>query len=302
MPLSFRMIEMFRAVVMQGSISDAAQLLNVSQPAVSRLVRDLEAELGLTLFERRSGRVFATDEALTLFEEVHRSFVGLDRISKAADQIRAGHRGSLSIGCMPAVGLSLMPRVVRRMRKDWPEIDLVLKVFRSPTVIQHLNSLQCDLGVVEASFSSPATQLSQVLQLEMVCVFPPGDPLDALDVVHPADLAGRDFVSLDAESKTRTRIDAIFESAGIDRRLRLEAPLTDVVCSLVFEGCGVSIVDPLSASSAAKYGLRSRPFRPATPFAFQALATARADRTGAFSALCSHIEDALDEMGVSRMA
>src|SRR6266852_2026092 len=86
--LSFRQIEAFRAVIVLHSMTRAAETLNISQPAVSRLMRDMELNLGLTLFRRRKGGLQPTEEALALYAEVERSFVGVDKIARAAVRIR----------------------------------------------------------------------------------------------------------------------------------------------------------------------------------------------------------------------
>ena len=84
-----RQIEAFRAVMTAGGVSAAAAFLNVSQPAVSRLIRDLEAQIGVALFERRSGgRLQPTRDALILFREVERYFISLDQITQTAAGLR----------------------------------------------------------------------------------------------------------------------------------------------------------------------------------------------------------------------
>ena len=115
--LTSRMIEAFRAVILNGSMSKAAGFMNISQPAVSRLIKDLELEVGFSLFERRQGRVIANREALSFYEEIHRSFVGMDRITKAAEKIKNQETGILRIACMPAVGLNIMPKAIANFQK-----------------------------------------------------------------------------------------------------------------------------------------------------------------------------------------
>jgi len=273
------MIDAFRAVMINGSISEAAVFLHISQPAVSRLIKDLEAEIGFQLFERRQGRVFANDDALVLFEEVDLSYVGLDRINQVANHIRKRETGAFKIACMPAIGLSIMPRVVADFQKIYPDIEINIQVVRSITVIQLLTSLQCDVGFVESTFTTPSIQSSRVYSMDSVCILPPQHHLVELPVVTPADLRGEPFISLGSNDKTRFKIDAIFETAGISRQLQMEAPLMKMVCSLVLEGCGVSIVDPMTAATFSRQGLVIKPFRPASAFTFRALSSSRISGT-----------------------
>ena len=107
-----RQIEAFRAVMLTGAMTTAAEMIQVSQPAVSRLVRDLEHELGLTLFRRRGNLVVPTPEATALMTEVERSFVGLAQISAFADDLRRGRTGSLRVAALPTMAAGFAPRFI----------------------------------------------------------------------------------------------------------------------------------------------------------------------------------------------
>ncbi len=277
--LTFRMIEAFRAVILSGSISDAAGALHVSQPAVSRLIRDLEVEIGFRLFDRKHGRVFANEDALKFFEEIHRSFTGLDRIALAAEQIRKRESGNLRLAVMPAVGLNVISKVIADIRDQYPGINVSLQIVRSTTVMQFLTSLQCDVGIVESSYSAPSVEDGPSFELECICVMPKTHRLASEALITPEHLENEPFVSLHPDSQMRTIIDAIFETAGISRTMQTEAPLTNAICALVLEGCGISIVDPLSARTFRPLGLVGRPFRPAVEFSFRAYSTPRLYRT-----------------------
>lgn len=102
--LSQRAIEAFKTVLDSGSVSGAAEIMNVSQPAVSRLIRDLEAQTELQLFTRFGGKIVPTSAARELAIVVERSFVGLTAIEKAATEIRLGQRSTVVVGAMPGTG------------------------------------------------------------------------------------------------------------------------------------------------------------------------------------------------------
>lgn len=289
--LTQRMIEAFRAVVINGSISEAAEFLNISQPAVSRLIKDLEIEVGFLLFDRRHGRVFTNDDGLAFYEEVHRAYVGLERISSYAEQIRKRETGTLRIACLPAIGLSVMPKVIAKFQKMHPGISISFQVVRSTTVLQFLTAMQCDIGIVEASFSAPTMAEGPVYNVDSVCVMPTGHRLSAHKVIRPEHLADEPFISLDAESKTRFKIDAIFESANIQRTMLMETPLTNMACSLVLEGCGVSIIDPMTAESFVQQGLVVRPFAPTVAFSFRVLTSAQVSGTSLVNNFCQIFAD-----------
>ena len=107
--ISLRQIEIFRAVMTTGNLTEAAALLQTSQPTVSRELARFEKVLGLTLFSRTRGRLQPTVQGLRLFEEVQRSWYGLDRIVSAAESLREFRQGELSIACLPVFSQSLLP-------------------------------------------------------------------------------------------------------------------------------------------------------------------------------------------------
>ncbi len=110
--LTHRQIEAFRAVIETGKITAAADVLGTTQPSVSKLIADLEHVAGFGLFERRGRQVIPTQEALALYEEVERSFVGMSKISRVIEDIRDFRKGSLLVAGMPALALKFLPYVI----------------------------------------------------------------------------------------------------------------------------------------------------------------------------------------------
>lgn len=109
-PLNLRQIEAFKAVMELGTISRAAETLNISQPAMSKLVAHLEADTGLRLFDRVKGRLAPTEHATRLHEEVGRIFSGVRQVESAIDALRRETQRRLMIGAMPALAGSFIQR------------------------------------------------------------------------------------------------------------------------------------------------------------------------------------------------
>jgi DNA-binding transcriptional LysR family regulator len=271
--ITFRMIEAFRAIIINGSVSEAATFMHISQPAVSRLIKDLEYEIGFSLFDRRNARIFANEDALAFYDEIQRSYIGLERIYQAAEIIKKKGVGKIRIACMPAVGLSIMPKVIAQFQKIHPGINLQTLIVRSSTVMQLLASKQCDIGFVESSYNAPMLEEGPIFNLPCVCALPPGHTLAKQDWVKPKHLDNEIFISLGSESKTRSNIDRVFEQAGINRQMLIESPLMSMACTLVLEGCGVSIVDPLTSAMFERQGLIVKPFKPEVSFSFKVLSS-----------------------------
>src|SRR5436190_23209884 len=132
--MNIRQLEAFRAIMVARSTIGAAELLNMSQPAVSRLLSQLEASLKLTLFDRSSGRLVPTQEALLLYAEVERTFISVDRIRVMARDIRSADAGSLHIGAFPLLALGFLPDVIRQFNEIHPPTRVTLHVQLSAKV------------------------------------------------------------------------------------------------------------------------------------------------------------------------
>jgi len=273
--LSFRQIEAFRAVIVLHSMTRAAETLNISQPAVSRLMRDMELNLGLTLFRRRKGGLQPTEEALALYAEVERSFVGVDKIARAATRIRERRGGNLRICGSPALMHSFLPRVVEEFLRDHAGVAVALHTFDTDTAIDQLRTRQFDIGYLMTPADGAGVAVGPVRRERCVCILPPGHRLADRDVITLEDLQGEPFVSLAGGTMTRLKIDAAFEAANVARRLEIEAYWSATICSLVERGLGLSIIEPFTAEDFAARGGTVRPFEPAIDFSFVQVRQAR---------------------------
>jgi DNA-binding transcriptional LysR family regulator len=245
--ISQRQVDVFRALMTTLSATRAATLLRSSQPTISRELAQLESGLGFTLFDRVRGRLQATQAALTLFDEVQRSYVGLERIAATAAMLGAAQGGTLSVLSLPVFTQTLLPGACRRLLERHPDAAVTIAAQEPPFLDAWLTAQRYDLGLIESGEAPPGTQVVPLLRADEVCVLPLGHPLTRKRRIAPADLAGESFVCLPTNDPVRQQLDAAFDALGIVRRTRAEAPTSDAVCSLVAHGIGVSVVNPLTA-------------------------------------------------------
>lgn len=265
MTLTHRQIEVFRTVMLTGQVTRAAEQLHTSQPTVSRELARLEQVLGYALFERVNGRMRPTARALALLEEVEASFVGLERISAHAVALASYSHGRLSVACLPALAQALVPEALARFADAAPEASVSLAPLESPQLEATLTAQRHDLGLTETA-APEACEHQPLVRTQEVVVLPPGHALAQRGVLAPADFAGLPFVSLSPADPYRQRIDAVFEAAGVQRRMAVESASAASVCALVRAGLGVALVNPLTALAMGD-GLVLRPF--AVPIAFE---------------------------------
>jgi DNA-binding transcriptional LysR family regulator len=266
MKITHRQIEVFRAVMVAGHVTRAAEALHTSQPTVSRELARLEQVLGIDLFERVRGRLRPTVRAMALLEEVELSYVGLDRITATALSLRDFSLGRLQVTCLPALAQALLPDAIARFVRDQPQAGVSISPLESPALEVALTEQRFDLGLTERREPLAATQLHTLLEVDEVCVLPAGHALAAKSLLQPTDFAGEAFVSLAPTDPYRQQIDEMFSRAGVQRHMQIESPSAVSVCALVRQGVGVAIVNPLTALELCGPGLEMRPISVSIPF------------------------------------
>lgn len=269
--ISFRQVEAFRAVMIAGTTTGAAEILYVSQPAVSRLLSDFEANVGMPLFERQKKRLVPTPEAMILFDEVEKSFVGIEKLARTAEELKEFHRGTLRIVCMPALAQDFLPGLVSEFMTRHEGVAVTLQVRSSQQVVDWIANQHFDIGISAIKVSDPAIEVRQLANSRLLCILPPGHRLAAKRLIVPEDLTGEQFVSLGTEQSVRYKVDEVFEKAGVQRKLLFDTQVSNVACGYVLAGGGVSLVDPVTAINYIRQGLIVKPFEPSVSFKYNIL-------------------------------
>jgi DNA-binding transcriptional LysR family regulator len=255
-----RDVEVFRAVMTAGSASKAAQVLGISQPAVSQAIARLEATAGLALFARVRGRLHPTQEALALLAEVNRCFVGFDAIQHRLRSLRQFGAGRVRIAALPGLGLSFLPRVLSEMGLSARALVVSLQIMASREVRERLLAQECDLGLMADEVPATGLVHSVFARYHGVVAVPQGHALAARRVVRPADLAAHPLVALNPEDGASLRLDAIFRAHGVTPRVLVHTPYSVSQCELVRQGVGVALVSSVTAVDYADRGVVLRRF------------------------------------------
>jgi len=263
--MNLRQIEAFRAVMMEGSVTQAAAILGVTQPAVSALIANLEASMGFLLFNRHRGRFQPTGEALAFLEDAERLVTSHDRAQRSARDIRDLKSGALRIAAMQAISMNFLPKLIANFVAERPAVKVSLQT-RSSTQIREWISVQFfDIGIAELPTDNPAYEY-EPLSFDCVCALPEDHPLAQKDVITPKDLEHEPVIALNPEHSTHFHLKRAFEAAGVTWAPHIESFLFAPACRMAAEGAGIAIVDPFSVSDFAHLGLVGRPFEPRIPY------------------------------------
>lgn len=268
--LKLRQLEAFRATILSGSVTQAAEMLGVSQPAVSRLISHLERDLDLTLFQRRRGRLEPTPEAQVLFDEVERTIANLEHIDQLARDIRDRRRGHLRVACLPGFATSLLPRVLSAFLVSRPGTTLAFQPRGDERVREAIAAQQYDVGIAMAFEGHPAIEHENIL-LRSVCVMAAGHRLAERAVVTPADLDGEPLITVNRDQPHYRAVREAFEASGSRLDLRVETRQFGTACIMANAGVGVAVVSEIDAEEQRAAGMIIRPFEPTIPFGISLL-------------------------------
>ncbi|PZR14132.1 MAG: LysR family transcriptional regulator [Azospirillum brasilense] len=260
--MNLRQCEIFRAVMTASSITEAADRLGITQPAVSKMLAQIERDLGFPLFLRERRRLVPTPEAQALFKEVERAFLGLEHLTRFARDLKGLRQGHLVLGAPYAAAAGWLPGVVAGFLRQHPGLSLSLRTMNSLSVAQSLAAGHLDLGLVQFEVLAPGVRRECLLPVEAVCVLPPGHRLASRPVLGPVDLRDEPLVALAAADRYRQRLEAELAARDIVPRIRVDAPLASAACALVMEGMGIALVDRLTAEDNRHRGILIRPFAP----------------------------------------
>lgn len=242
----------------------AAELLGISQPAVSRLLADLSTQVGFALFDRRAGRLVPTQEARFLLPDIHRVLETLDRISEVSRHLNDRKAGHLRIACLPGFATSHLPGVLAQFLADRPGVTATIEPDRPERILEWIVGEQFDCGITDGFDGHPAVD-SETIAVRTVCILPAGHALLQRQGITPSDLVGERLIHTRRDSSFFRDLNEVFLNAGVDLNSTVETRQFTAACELVLRGVGVSIVSELDAAGYRARGLEFRPFAPALP-------------------------------------
>lgn len=262
--MDLRQLQGFHAVMESRSVSRAASVLGISQPAVSALIVRLEKQLGITLFSREKRRLVPTAEANLLHSQVSEALAALGKIANAVHEIRQARTGTLSIAAHPTSSISWLPPFLAAFQLKRPGITVRL-VTRSSELLRVLPE-PFDIGIAEPPVHVPNVDTYR-LRFRCVAALPPDHPLCKERVITPRLLDGVPFIALARWQTIHHEVNRTFDRAGARWNVVHECEFFSTAISLVAGGLGVSLIEPVSAKEEAALGrIVVREFSPAVRY------------------------------------
>lgn len=243
--MNARQLEVFRAIMRHGTLTAAAESMNVSQPAVSKVLRHFESQIGYRLFDRLGGRLVPTAEARLLVGDADRIFREIEALKVFSDRIRDKQLGLLRVAASAPATFGLLPMAAERFRRRNPGLRLDLVTLPAEEVSERIVVGDVDLGLTMATLDQPGIRSEVIGNAEIIALVSPDSALVENDRVGPADLENETLISYESNTHPGQLLDHAFQAKGLVRKTQINITLSIAAAPLVQRGLGVALVDGL---------------------------------------------------------
>jgi DNA-binding transcriptional LysR family regulator len=258
--MNLRHLRAFRAVMICGSVTEAAERLRLTQSAVSRHLSTLESEIGFDLFARHGGRLVPTPEGHAFFEQAERVLIGVDEIAAIARDIRTYRSARLRLAAIPLLAHGLLPRALAAFIKRNPTVRASFVMPPQWDFGYWMAGQQFDLGLTILPLEHPSLRSEVFADVAGVVALPPNHPLASLQELGVADIADEPLIAQPQHALLRERIMAEFAAVGAVPNVQAETVSGFTACQLVAQGLGIAIVDAFSAYAIEPGRIEIRPW------------------------------------------
>ncbi len=259
--MNLRALQLFRHVVTTGTLSEAAGRINISVSAASRLLSQLERDVGLTLFLRDKRRLELTDEGSLFYRQIASTLIGIDEIPIVSADIRGRTKTWLSVVTAAPLASGLAVPGLARLRETAPEIRCTINVETRFDIESKVAARGYNMGLISLPVENAIIDLQVVpfLRSRLCILTHAAHPLADAAEIRVEDLAGQDFVTLAAGQRWRERLEQMMSSTGQPLSIPFETGSTLVTIEMVRAGLGLTLIDRICAPRVQGSGLVLRP-------------------------------------------
>jgi DNA-binding transcriptional LysR family regulator len=254
MNMNLNHLAIFHAVAQAGSMTLGAERLDISQPAVSKQVQDLERALGVHLFDRIGRRVHLSQAGEILAEYARRLFALAHEAETAMADVRGARRGRLAVGASTTIGTYLLPGVVAEFWRRHPRIELLVQIENTEQVHRRLAGQELDLGLTEGLVEEEELDAEVFHQDELVLIAAPGHRLAGQPRVSLSAVREEPFILREPGSGTRAVEERALARLNLPVRVVMALGSTEAIKRVVAEGVGLAVVSRLAVGAECAAG------------------------------------------------
>mgnify|MGYP000203379199 CR=1 FL=1 len=269
--MRLRHIEVFHAIYTTGSITNAAKLLYVSQPSVSKVLAHAELQLGFQLFKRAKGKLIPTSEANMLFADVDKIYKQIHSIRKMSENIQHSADGLVNIAMSPALGFDLIPKAIAKFRQLHPKVRFKLQTLHNEDALQALIEHKCDLAFLYSSPTMPGVNEFNLGESEMVVLYPkalfPHNP----ETLTAEDLADSELIGIWDSGPLGDLVWNHLTLSNVQVKSSLLVDTYFIAARLVAQGLGSCTIDKYTALGNLTDSVAVASFQPSLPIQLKGL-------------------------------
>jgi DNA-binding transcriptional LysR family regulator len=269
--MRLRQIEVFHAVYTSGSMTNAAKLLNVSQPSISKVLAHAEQQLGYPLFERVKGKLVATPEADRLFGLVSNVYEHVEQLRQVATNLRSSDVGKVRVAATPAFGVELLPTAVSSYLADHKDTVFEIETLHHDEIGEALLASRIDIGLAFDTVPAPGLKAESIATGQFVIITPPQIDLGTDGPVRIEDIVDLPFIGLSSRGPLGRLLTSYLEAADLDLNKIVYTETYHMAKALVARGSGVSIIDSVTAGPATETDIRCWPMDPALSYSIDVI-------------------------------
>jgi DNA-binding transcriptional LysR family regulator len=264
--MRLRHIEVFHAIMQVGTISGAAQVLHISQPAVTKVLQHAELQLGMPLFERVRGKLYPKPEAHRLFVETEKLNRDLQGIRRLAASLKGRAVETIRLVSTPTIAISVLPEAMSLWRHEFPHTRCQLATHHTSEIVNTLRLGEADLALSLQDPRHPGIVAEPIAQGVMTVMAPAGS-WSAEECGRPvaADGLSGELIGYADSDPLGELVVAACEAQGVQPVFRTVVQTYQIARSLVEAGAGMAVVDPFTAASAVASKVQRRAWAPAIP-------------------------------------
>ena len=264
--MRLRQIEVFHAVYTNGSMTNAAAKLNVSQPSVSKVLAHAEQQLGYRLFDRIKGKLIPTPEAHQLFSHVRTVFEDVDRLRHVAVNLKASSAGRIRVASTPAFGLEILPRAVTTFREKHADAVFDIETLHLDEIHHALQESRIDIGLGFDPSARPGIERKRLARARFFVLAPSATEFGGKTALTFDDLKGRPFIGLNSRSPLGQALAKYLDAGDLAPNVVAWTETYHIAKALVATGAGITITDEITARSSIGGEVGMWPLEPAIKF------------------------------------
>lgn len=244
--LTLRQIEVIKAIMVAGTVKGAAEMLNVSAPGISRVMKHTESQTGVRLFSRTHGRYLPTEEAREIFGQINEVFRSIENLDHALEVLKAGGTQPVSFAAVPSVANFVFPSAVARLKESFPGLQLHLNVLKIEEAVDYLLLKKGEMVALSYKLDHPGLSMQPLYSDNLVAIVHRDNPLSSRSSVSLRQLVGETLIGIDPEDPYGEILAQPFRDNNLDFQYGIQTRTGQMVAALVGRGLGVAVIDKLS--------------------------------------------------------